>query len=234
MGTVIGDSAVSKITITGGTFTAPGNVKLFATEGGGSVSGGWFNKTVPEDVCAEGYVPSELTANGLYTVIENVQNVLSAVVDDETQMQVTIPEVVIFGKYGAAEGDTAEQTLEKQNAYINGVEANGLKVWQNYVMGVDGSVEGNKLLTDYAVGGGEGDGEWITVKTPIAAFNPPTDSGITVKYRLLRTATPDDATSWQAFGELTDKPSFPVNIAGQVGDTFWKIEVVFQGEAANE
>lgn len=222
------------IEITGGTFTAPGNVKLFATEGGGSVSGGWFNKTVPEDVCAEGYVPSELTANGLYTVIENVQNVLSAVVDDETQMQVTIPEVVIFGKYGAAEGDTAEQTLEKQNAYINEVEANGLKVWQNYVMGVNGSDKGNKLLTDYVVGGGAGDGEWITVKTPIASFNPPTDSGITVKYRLLCTATPGNAKSWEAFGELKDTPSFPVNIAGQEGDTFWKIEVVFQGEAANE
>ena len=107
-------------------------------------------------------------------------------------------------------------------------------MWQNYVMGVDGSVEGNKLLTDYVVGGGEGDGEWITVKTPIEAFNPPTDSGITVKYRLLRTTTPDGATSWQAFGELKDTPSFPVNIAGQEGDTFWKIEVVFQGEAANE
>ena len=83
-------------------------------------------------------------------------------------------------------------------------------------------------------GGGAGDGEWITVKTPIAAFNPPTDSGITVKYRLLRTATPDNATSWVAVGELKDTPSFPVNIAGQEGDTFWKIEVVFQGEAANE
>lgn len=246
------------VTITGGTFTgtkavyevnpqgnASPDVTLTITDGTfygevssadctAFISGGMFDAAVPEVNCAEGYVPSNALGNGLYTVVVDTPNTLTAIVDDDTSMQVTIPEVVIFGKYGAAEGDTAEQTLEKKNAYMNSVEANGLKVWQNYVMGVNGSDKGNKLLTDYVVGGGEGDGEWITVKTPIAAFNPPTDSGITVKYRLLRTATPDGATSWQAFGELKDTPSFPVNIAGQEGDTFWKIEVVFQGEAANE
>lgn len=159
---------------------------------------------------------------------------LPVTADGGTKLLLTVPDTFFTGKVTYPHGATAAQKAEVQSAHLATVEANRLKVWQNYVMGVNGSVAGNKLLTDYAVGGGAGDGEWITVKTPIAAFNPPTDSGITVKYRLLRTATPDGATSWQAFGELKDTPSFPVNIAGQEGDTFWKIEVVFQGEAANE
>ena len=154
--------------------------------------------------------------------------------DGGTKLLLTVPDTFFTGVVTYPAGATADEKSEIQSAYLATVEANGLKVWQNYVMGVNGSVAGNKLLTDYVVGGGEGAGEWITLKTPIAAFNPPTDSGITVKYRLLRTMTPDGATSWVAFGELKDTPSFPVNIAGQEGDTFWKIEVVFQGEAANE
>lgn len=152
---------------------------------------------------------------------------LPVTADGGTKLLLTVPDTFFTGVVTYPAGATADEKSEIQSAYLATVEANGLKVWQNYVMGVDGSVAGNKLLTDYVVGGGAGDGEWITVKTPIAAFNPPTDSGITVKYRLLRTTTPDDATSWQAVGELTDTPSFPVNIAGQEDDTFWKIEVVF-------
>ena len=159
---------------------------------------------------------------------------LPVTADGGTKLLLTVPDTFFTGVVTYPAGATADEKSEIQSAHLATFEANGLKVWQNYVMGVDGSVAGNKLLTDYVVGGGAGAGEWITLKTPIMAFNPPTDSGITVKYRLLRTMTPDDATSWQAFGELKDTPSFPVNIAGQEGDTFWKIEVVFQGEAANE
>ena len=93
-------------------------------------------------------------------------------------------------------------------------------------------VAGNQILTDYAVGGGEGPGEWITVKTPISAFNVPADSGITVTYRLYRTTTPEDAASWEVFGDPLPTPAFPVDLSTQTGDTFWKIEAVFTGDAA--
>ena len=241
------------VTITGGTFTGTKAVYEVNPQGNPSpdvtltisdgtfygevssvdctafISGGMFDAAVPEVNCAEGYVPSNALANGLYTVVDDTPNTLTAIVDANTSLVVTIPEVVLYGKYGAEENDTNEDTVTKQNAYINNtVEANGLKVWQNYVMGVDGSNAANKLTTDYAVGAGE----MITVKTPISAFNAPADSGITVTYRLLTTRTPEADDSWTVFAEGAATPEFPVNLATQTGDTYWKIEAVFTGSKA--
>lgn len=188
------------------------------------------------DIIAEGYEAKNNTSGTQDIVVKNyVAQPYEAVVDETTTMVVYLKDDFFSGKVTDGSGAAVPNpTVEQQNAYVNMLAPNGLKVWQNYVMGVDGSVEGNQLLTDYVVGGGEGPGEWITVKTPIAEFNPPADSGITVKYVLKSTTTPEDAESWVAVGEPKDTPSFPVNIAGQEGDTYWKIEAVFSGEAANE
>lgn len=166
----------------------------------------------------------------VYPMVTMLQ--LPVTADDGTKLLLTVPDTFFTDMVTYPAGATAAQKAEAQSAHLDDatVDANGLKVWQNYAMGVDGSSAGNTLTTDYAVGAGE----WITVKTPISAFNPPADSGITVTYRLLRTTTPEDAASWEAFGEPLDTPAFPVDLSTQTGDTFWKIEAVFTGEAVNE
>ena len=111
-------------------------------------------------------------------------------------------------------------------------QANDQTVWQNYVMGVDGTDAKNALSTIGEKSAAKPE-EVVVVKTPITAFNPPQNTGVTVTYNLLRKRPGE--TKFSVFQEGLLKPEVDVNtIELDVGDTLWKFEAVFSAEKPTE
>ena len=108
-----------------------------------------------------------------------------------------------------------------------------MKVWQNVVMGVDGNdgknvmeIIGEKEIVTDEQGGKH---EFIAIKTPIAEFTPPADTGVTVSYRLKKSA--DGGKNWEVYGGSLDKPEFQIDPDPDKltePNTLWKFEAVFK------
>ena len=89
-------------------------------------------------------------------------------------------------------------------------------------MGVDGTVAANAFdITCVKTSETS-----ITLKTPIAAFNAPAGSGLTVTYSLMKST--DGGATWSevATGLSTPAVSLPVTEIG-TGDSLWKFKAVF-------
>ncbi len=135
-------------------------------------------------------------------------------------------EVTVRVPMGFFNGKTVEgqavTTLAQKQAYLYVAEANGLKAWQNYAMGVDGTVAANAFDITYT----KTNEANIVLSTPIAAFNAPAGSGLTVTYTLMKST--DGGATWSkvATGLSTPTVSLPVTEIG-TGDSLWKFKAVF-------
>ncbi len=103
-----------ELTITGGKLTS--DVDLFdswsAQHTNASISGGYFSNSVPENLCAEGYVPSEAITDGeyagMYTVLKQSSITIAEGIENGT---------VISDKEKALTGETITLTVTPADSY---------------------------------------------------------------------------------------------------------------------
>lgn len=147
--------------------------------------------------------------------------------DDDVSAPIKVSEEWIAENVG--ENATVAQITEK----LETVEANGLKGWQNYVMGVNGTLTTNVLEPMEGVATAAekaGKTEPIVITAPLTIANAPAaaDSKIAVSYQLFKGTMVDGTISWGATPEATaTTPRFALDFKDTTGDTYWKIAVVF-------
>lgn len=128
--------------------------------------------------------------------------------------------------------DSDAPTAAEVSAGLNTKQANELTVWQNIVMGVDGTEETNEFATIGEKGVkvvDEKEVEVVVVKTPIAIdeFDPKGDMNVTVTYTLLKKGAND--TEWVTAREGLRIPAVDIVPSELgVGDVLWKFEAVFK------
>ena len=112
-------------------------------------------------------------------------------------------------------------TDELAQAYMDQTESNGLKAWQNYAMGIEGATAANRFDITYE----KIDEETIRVKTPIAVFAPPADSGVVVTYTLRKST--DEAATWIDFATGLATPEYELSVSSlDEGNSLWKFKAV--------
>ena len=107
--------------------------------------------------------------------------------------------------------------------------ANGFQVWQNYVMGVDGAVAGNKLVPICKPNAENPGAAAVTITTPMTFGAAPAKTGIAVTYQLLKSATPK--SGFTMVGEEQPTPVFAVDTSAEENATYWKIQAIFTPDA---
>ena len=123
-------------------------------------------------------------------------------------------------------------TAAEVSAWLNTKQANELTVWQNIVMGVDGTKKENEFATIGEKGVkvvDEKEVEVVVVKTPIAIdeFDPNGDMNVTVTYTLLKKGAND--TDWVTVQKGLRIPAVDIVPSDlEVGDVLWKFEAVFK------
>lgn len=121
-------------------------------------------------------------------------------------------------------------TAAEVSAGLNTKQANERTVWQNIVMGVDGTKETNEFATIGEKGVkvvDEKEVEVVVVKTPIDAFDLNEDMNVTVTYTLLKKGAND--TEWETEQEGLNIPAVDIVPSELgVGDMLWKFEAVFK------
>lgn len=198
------------------------------------VTGGIFTSDILKDFVASGY---EITDNNddVYTKIVQEQSYeFDVPVEGEQTIPVAVPESVFVNPVDK-DGKPVDVTTPEQKAeYVNSEAANGMKVWQNVAMGVDGTQATNVIEPVEGVATTEekvGKNEPVVITTPIAAFNAPDSvaTKVEVKYNLLKgTMNSEGRIVWEAQPvAVLDTPRFVVDVKEDTGDTFWKIEAVF-------
>lgn len=126
-----------------------------------------------------------------------------------------------------------EPTTEEIRAVLNASQANGLKGWENYVLGLDGKEASSLLaavqgsLTDEEKAALADGAEPVVIIADLTDIAPPADTGVTVRYRLVTKAI--GGAAWTPVGEVMDAPRFIVDMSARTGDSLWKIEAVFTG-----
>ncbi len=115
-------------------------------------------------------------------------------------------------------------SASERAAYLVSTQANGLTVWQNYVMGIDGTSADNKLVADYTASG-----TTLTIKSTLTDLTSKSDAGVTVTYSLLKST--DNGSNWTAVTKDAATPnSFEVSTDDLTAgtQTIFKIQAVFQ------
>ena len=164
------------------------------------VSGGVFSEPVADAYCAEGLSsvanPDAATSAAYpYAVMSDMY-----VYDDEqTGLSVRFPRAWISSADGLGI-PAAEATDAKIDETLATVQANGLPVWQNVLLGIDGANTAG-LLATFAKDPASSAAEpkvVVTFKGLDAARQPTWETGVTVTYTLYTSA---DASSWTAVTE---------------------------------
>ena len=250
-------AGVPVVSITGGAFSSANGSVIGSYHTGSApedlshfVKGGVYNKAPAESTVAEGYevqanaepftkddyqwavakkafVPAEDPETGKVEPITiditpagGTQAIVPVKVSEDAVKAMVNAGIVTPAGEKATAAEVSDGLAQKQN--------NDQTVWQNYVMGIDGTTEQNMLAT---IGEKRADKpeEVVVVKTPITEFNPPQNTGVTVTYNLLRKRPGE--TKFSVFQEGLLKPEVDVNtIELDVGDTLWKFEAVFSAE----
>ena len=168
--------------------------------------------TMPEiTTTKDGYMVAALRNTDGSTTYSIVPKAYTATVGSQDISLTTVPATFF---------PTTAKTFAQRQEYLETAQANGLLAWQNYVMGIDGTVAANKITT---VSTGV-TGETVTLTVPLT-FNPPADTGVTVTYVLKKST--DRAKTWKDV-RAQATPTFAVDLTGEPdGDTLWKIVVVF-------
>ena len=131
--------------ISGGTFAAPKTDFIYVKDATASVSisGGYFSASVPEKYCASGYIPTTTTAPQYaatrYTVI-NTQIVYptSDTEAGQATVGVPVPYSWITNNTTLLPKDrvpTADEFAAVTKAALEAPGANGVPLWQSYVLG---------------------------------------------------------------------------------------------------
>lgn len=107
--------------------------------------------------------------------------------------------------------------------------ANGFQTWQNYVMGVDGAVAGNKLVPICKPNAENPGAAAVTITTPMTFGAAPAKTGIAVTYQLLKSAMPK--SGFTMVGEEQTVPVFAVDTSAEENATYWKIQAIFTPDA---
>lgn len=109
------------------------------------------------------------------------------------------------------------------------VQANGFQVWQNYVMGVEGTIAGNRLVPICKPNAKDPGAATVTITTPMVFGAAPAKTGIVVTYQLLKSATPNGG--FTMVGEAQPTPVFAVDTSAETNATYWKIQAIFTPDA---
>jgi len=185
---------------------------------------GWVKEGASDAIAA---LPAGTTGNVTLTATWTAAEKVEVEIGEGTEAAKV--EVVIPEQFFEDKTDEIAEAGSK-SAYLETDDKNGLKKWQNYVMGIDGSTDTNKLAP---IGGEPKSERIVVVKTPVETFTPPTaDTGVTVKYALYWRAA--DSATWTQYGDFMDAPTFGVDIVGDItaAETYWKIEAVFTASSA--
>ena len=118
----------------------------------------------------------------------------------------------------ASVGITAGMTGEEKSAALEATAANGLAVWQNYVM----NIEGNATQKFAAVVTPTTDAT-MTVATSFGLVAGRTGAGVTVSYKLMKKS----GETWVQVGEASTTPSFAVDPSTLDANARLKIQAVF-------
>lgn len=233
----------STVTIAGGTYESGDgkytlNIKDDQVARGATIcvtGGAFMNNFNPADNGAEGehtnfvkdgYVAVE-KSTGVWTVVLKPVDI-TITMDAAATAPIAVDPGWIAEKVGA--NATAEEIVEK----LETVDENGFKGWQNYVMGVDGSVAANVLKPVEGVATESeksGKTDPIVISAPFTANNAPAASAskIAVTYQLFKGVMGTNGQIvWgtEPVAE-SEKPRFAMDFKDTVGDTYWKIAVVF-------
>ena len=141
--------------ISGGTFAAPKTDFIYVAGDTASVSisGGYFSAPVLEEYCASGYIPTTTTAEQYaatpYTVI-NTQIVYPTgdTGDGQATVGVPVPYSWITNNTTLLPKDrvpTADEFAAVTKAALEAPGANGVPLWQSYVLGFDPSEPSSNL-----------------------------------------------------------------------------------------
>lgn len=233
----------STVTIAGGTYESGDgkytlNIKDDQVARGATicVTGGAFrNNFNPADNGAEGehtnfvkdgYVAVE-KSTGVWTVVLKPVDI-TITMDAAATAPIAVDPGWIAEKVGA--NATAAEIVEKLEA----VDVNGFKGWQNYVMGIDGSVEANELKPVEGVATESeksGKTDPIVIAASFTANNAPAASAskVAVTYKLFKGVMGTNGqVVWGTEPVVeSEKPRFAMDFKDTVGDTYWKIAVVF-------
>lgn len=202
-GVVDGYTSITKVK--GGTFVNNATrttCKIFhgignATSDNFEVSGGTFNKEVPENYCAEGYEPvtnRDGTSYGVKATFEIVT--VKTAVGAETTINVRIPNALME--------TVAGETLAEKVENLSKADENGNLAWVNLVAGI----ESTKKVTMAAPQNGNAD--VIDVALP-AVGTAPAGTDVTVRYEIR--AEGSDA----AVVSATAAKNLEINLDGQAG-----------------
>ena len=187
--------------ISGGTFATPKKdfISVVGDTASVSISGGYFSAPVADGYCAEGYIPGSNTdaatkANYPYTVIGDIVYP----VDSETA---GVPVPVAWIKDNT-ELIGAAIDLDAVIAGLAQNGANGVPLWQSYVLGFNPKVATSKLVVGASAPVATATGYEVTVKGLNVNIPSTLDSGTTVAFHL-EEATPAGAAEgvWTARSE---------------------------------
>lgn len=147
-------------------------------------------------------------ANTDYELVATWTGAQKVTITESTKTaEITVTDAWIQGNVTPA-GE--EATTEEIQEALNKVDANGLKAWENYVLGLDGSNPNANLSADAEQG--------PVSATPITSNVdvPPVDTGFTVEYKLVSVDTNGTIV---AEGALQPTPDLTADIAAMTSET---------------
>lgn len=157
-----------------------------------------------------------VSVDGLYKVATETDGeyTVYTVVASAESIDVDGTNIVVDVDYLASVGITSGTT--DKSAALKEPAANGLAVWQNYVMNINATQKFAAVVTPTT-------NESMTVATSFGAGR--TDAGVTVSYKLMKKKSGD---TWEQVGEASATPSFSVNPSTLDANARLKIQAVFK------
>ncbi len=151
--------------------------------------------------------------DGDYTVYTVVASAESIAVDGAPA------NIVVDVDDMASVGITADMTDDQKSDKLEATAANGLAVWQNYVMKIDGTA-----TQKFAAVVTPTTDATMTVATSFGSVAGRTGAGVTVSYKLMKKS----GETWVQVGDVSTMPSFAVDPSTLDSNARLKIQAVFK------
>lgn len=242
-----GDSLVAKGVISivdeaDASAAAPGRVygelKLADEDANFQIYGGWFDYEFPETYIPAHYV-RKVAVEGEWWTVSALGRFLKVDTDGTDEivniMPIFIPEEWIAENFPDDASDTSKVSDEAIVTKLNGVDANNLRTWQNYVLGIptDGSLKLTGAADDTA-----GAKVAITARTVadrIAQAAAETDAvtlpdaDIRFMFQFQYRNPASESGEWTDYGDPVATPTINIDLTDDKISTatYWRIKVIF-------
>lgn len=209
------------IAIKGGSFKDMVFPKALDTTGVYAISGGTFSSAVPEQYCAEGFIPTE-NGNGTYGVQKAV-HVVAITLGGEPKETKEMPFPITWLKTNI-DADASKWTTEE----LEKKGANGLAKWQCYLFGLDPKKEDAKVVA--TAGQGTDEAIPLAVANADASASPLVTGGyVTVAYVLMGS---DDRTAWTEVKTSNKQDGLAIPLTGTTY-RFYRVDVTVTSAEGN-